>query len=220
MIREIIDMCDPLDVAFSMRFVCPGCPSPDNDRDEYITRYKIYVLSLRDDVDYLGELDEEVIIGTGDLLRIKDLPVSDRLIYYSIMYDRLHVIEYLWENSFYKFDMYSACIYAIQLDRLDCLKYMIKKPGALHTCEPTWPLIAAARCGSLECMKYLCEYGYPISIGALRSAAIHNNLDCLKYLCDRGYPLTHSFYTEVTKYGHNKIDEYLCGKLDIPYPKN
>lgn len=67
-ICEIKDMCHPLDLQYSLSFVSESFHIyAASNKDAY----RAYVLSTRNDVEYLGELDDKTSVASGSLHHIK-----------------------------------------------------------------------------------------------------------------------------------------------------
>lgn len=82
---------------------------------------------------------------------------------------------------------------------------------------------SAARGGSLECLKYLHELGYPLLDVDCISAVEGGNIDCLRYLHEHGCVLSEDVFREAVTNLNVEMVEYLhknnCPHDEDPYPE-
>ena len=98
----------------------------------------------------------------------------------------LNCLQYMHERGCYGRG-YSDMVYAISGSHLDCLRYLLEIVYAHIPGGDNWEAIrAAAQFGSLNCLRYLHENGYPWNVCATWYAAEHGHLECLQYMHENG----------------------------------
>lgn len=159
--REIREMCDPLDISCSLRFIydCDNVPHS-------VTYYKIHVLSARDDIEYLGDVTNEMRIRSGNTFHLRNLPMDIELCHIAAGYGKLEVLKYLHENGCPWDDW--VCAYAIAGGYLDCLRYA-------HENGCSW--------GSVMIQESFIVYMYRATNTTTKELQ-----DCIDYLNKNGCP--------------------------------
>ena len=79
---------------------------------------------------------------------------------------------------------------SLSKNRLDCVKYLLSvRPSIVHYWRTREDFcIKAVQSGSLECLKYLHENGFPWGKDTILCAGWKGHLNCLKYLVMNGCP--------------------------------
>ena len=98
----------------------------------------------------------------------------------------LDCMAYVLEHHIYEAHSFEgACAIAAECNRLAVLVFLRERvscPWDERTC------IAAAKAGSLECLRYAHENGCPWTESTVISAAAADALECMRYAIDRGCP--------------------------------
>jgi hypothetical protein len=97
-----------------------------------------------------------------------------------------------------------------------CLEY-----GATLGGDPDEELsLYAAKSGTVDCLKYIYEKGWPIAHGSLSIAVEEGNLDCVQFLArfDCQFPvLHHSLVESAAAYGRYDCLRFLLERSNGPY---
>lgn len=204
--REIMNMCDDGDMCYSLQYISKKIQEETDVPHIDVDEYKAHVLSVRNDIDYLGNVSPKIIAASGNLHHIECSSSSTVMIYLAD-YGNIQCIQHMYEkNVEHQSQHRIICDHAAKFGHLELLKYLLsKKPykGKNILCN-------AAFSGNVELIEYLHQnnyfWHYPYACGYAERAG---SLEALIYLHENGHPLGGSDCDIAISNGHLHILEYL-----------
>lgn len=116
------------------------------------------------------------------------------------------------------FDIRSVFFYALQRGHINCVKYLHEQHNYRYDDFPIDACSVASRYNQLDCLIYLCDYGYKLSVMAIEKAVMYGSLECLLYMYSKGMRGGANICTIAAEHGQIACLKYLHSnghKIDV-----